>query len=68
VTFRTECQADLLNIKGSPIHLEKTLMNLVSNAAESISGVGEVTIRTESCYLDKAVRGYDEILEGITPC
>ena len=64
VTFRTKCQADLLNIKGSPIHLEKTLMNLVSNAAESISGVGKVTIRTESCYLDKAVRGYDEILEG----
>ena len=64
VTFRTECDPNLLNIKGSPVHLEKTLMNLVSNAAESISGVGAVTIRTESCYLDKAVRGYDEVKEG----
>ncbi len=64
VTFRTDCQEELLNIKGSPMHLEKTLMNLVSNAAESISGVGEVTIRTQSRYLDTPVRGYDEIKEG----
>jgi PAS domain S-box-containing protein len=64
VTFRTECDNNLLNIKGSPVHLEKTLMNLVSNAAESISGDGEVTIRTESRYLDKAIRGYDEVKEG----
>ena len=64
VTFRTECDKNLLNIKGSPVHLEKTLMNLVSNAAESISGKGEVTIRTESRYLDKTIQGYDEVKEG----
>ncbi|MHB8907868.1 MAG: PAS domain S-box protein [Syntrophales bacterium] len=64
VTFRTECQDDLLNIKGSPVHLEKTLMNLVSNAAEAISGRGEVTIRTENRYLDVPVRGYDEVKQG----
>jgi signal transduction histidine kinase/CheY-like chemotaxis protein len=64
VTFRTECDPNLLNIKGSPVHLEKTLMNLVSNAAESISGTGVVTIRTVSRYLDKPVMGYDEVREG----
>ena len=64
VTFRTECDMNLLNIKGSPVHLEKTVMNLVSNAAESISGKGEVTIRTESRYLDKTIRKYDEVKEG----
>ncbi len=64
VTFRTECDPNLLNIKGSPVHLEKTLMNLVSNAAEAISGEGEVTIRTENRYLDKAVVGYDRVKEG----
>ena len=64
MTFRTECDKNMLNIKGSSIHLEKTLMNLVSNAAESISGIGEVTIRTESRYLDKPLRGYDEVKEG----
>jgi two-component system, cell cycle sensor histidine kinase and response regulator CckA len=64
VIFRTEFDKNLLNIKGSPVHLEKTLMNLVSNAAESISGNGEVTIRTESRYLDWTIRGYDEVKEG----
>ena len=64
VTFRLEMDKNLLNIKGSSVHLEKTLMNVVSNAAESISGEGEVTIRTESRYLDKPVRGYDEVEEG----
>jgi two-component system, cell cycle sensor histidine kinase and response regulator CckA len=64
IIFRTEYEKNLLNIKGSPVHLEKTLMNLVLNAAESISGTGEVTIRTESRYLDKPLRGYDEVKEG----
>lgn len=64
IIFRTQCQEELLNIRGSSIHLEKTLMNLVLNAAESIAGKGEVSIRTESVYLDKPVRGYDEITEG----
>ena len=64
VTFTTDCEEGLLNVKGSMIHLEKTLMNLVMNAAESISGEGEVTVRTENRYLDKPVKGYDEILHG----
>ena len=64
VSFRMDCDPNLLNIKGSPVHLEKTLMNLVSNAAESISSEGEVVIRTENRYLDKAIVGYDEVREG----
>jgi PAS domain S-box-containing protein len=64
VTFKTELEKGLLNIKGSPVHLGKTIMNLVSNASEAISDKGEVTIRTETSYLDKPVRGYDEVAEG----
>lgn len=64
VTFRMECDPNLLNINGSPVHLETTLMNLVSNAAEAISGKGEVVIRTENRYLDSAIEGYDEVREG----
>ncbi|MDP1992368.1 MAG: PAS domain S-box protein [Syntrophales bacterium] len=64
VTFRTECDKELLNIKGSSIHMEKTVMNLVSNAAEAISGNGEVVIRTENHYLDTPLRGYEEIKHG----
>jgi len=36
----------------------------VLNAAESIPGEGEVIVRTENRYLDKPVKGYDEILHG----
>jgi two-component system, cell cycle sensor histidine kinase and response regulator CckA len=64
VKVRTELEEGLLNMKGSPVHLSKTVMNLVSNAAEAISGPGEVTIRTENSYLDRPVRGYDDIAEG----
>lgn len=64
VTFRTDYQDELLNIKCSPVHLEKTVMNLVINAAESISGKGTVTIRTRNRHLDKPIRGHDEIREG----
>jgi two-component system, cell cycle sensor histidine kinase and response regulator CckA len=54
----------LLYIKGSPVHLGKTLMNLLFNAVESISGLGEVMIRTENRYLDLPIMGYDEMQEG----
>lgn len=65
ITFRTELDSGLLNVKGSPIHLEKTLMNLISNAAEAIAESGAVTIRTENRYLDKAIhQGDDELGEG----
>jgi PAS domain S-box-containing protein len=64
VNIRTEFEEGLLNVKGSPIHLGKTIMNLVSNAMEAISGHGEVTIRTENRYLDKPIAGYDDMKEG----
>ncbi len=64
VTFKSECQDGLLNIRGSVVHLEKTLMNLVSNAAEAISGAGDVVIKTFNRYLDRTIMGYDEVREG----
>ena len=64
VKVRTELEEGLLKIKGSPVHLSKTIMNLVSNAAEAISGRGEVTIRTENRYVDHPIQGYDDLQEG----
>jgi PAS domain S-box-containing protein len=64
VAFRQELSGELLNIKGSAVHLEKTVMNLLLNAAEAISGSGEITIRTENRYLDRPVHGYDAVTEG----
>jgi PAS domain S-box-containing protein len=54
----------LLNIMGSPVHLAKTIMNLVSNAAEAMPDGGTMTIRTENLYVDAPIRGYDIIEEG----
>ena len=64
VIFRTVLADDLLYIRGSSAHLEKTVMNLITNAAESIAGSGEVVIRTENRYLDRAVPGNSGIAEG----
>lgn len=64
VNVRAELEDGLLNIKGSPIHLGKTIMNLVLNAFEALSGQGEVLIKTENRYLDHPVQGYDEMQEG----
>ncbi len=56
--------SNLLNISGSPIHLIKTVMNLVSNAAEALPDGGDITITTENRYLDQPLRGYDNVAEG----
>ena len=64
VIISTDLEEGLLNIKGSPVHLGKTIMNLVSNAAEAIAGRGDVAVRTENCYLDQPIKGYDEMKEG----
>ena len=39
-------------------------MNLVSNAVESITGEGKVSIKTKNRYLDQPIQGYDAIQEG----
>ena len=64
VVFTATLEKGLLNSHGSPVHMGKTIMNLVSNAAEAIVDHGAVTIRTENRYLDRPVRGYDDIREG----
>ncbi len=55
---------ELLNVKGSPTHLSKSIMNLFSNAAEAMPEGGTITISTSNVYLDRAVKGYEQIAEG----
>jgi PAS domain S-box-containing protein len=61
---QTTLEPNLLSISGSPVHLSKTVMNLVSNAAEAMPDGGTIFLSTENRYLDKPVEGYDEIEEG----
>jgi PAS domain S-box-containing protein len=64
VEINTDLDPDLLLISGSPVHLSKTVMNLVSNAAEAMPQGGTISISTQNRYLDKPIEGYDEIEEG----
>lgn len=64
VSIIKQLENELPNIKGSPVHLRKSIMNLISNAAEAQPGGGVVTIATESRYLDRPITGYDTVKDG----
>ncbi|MBT3257694.1 MAG: transporter substrate-binding domain-containing protein [Deltaproteobacteria bacterium] len=64
VHIKTRLEKDTLNILGSSTHLSKTVMNLVSNAAEAIPEGGALTVSTENRYIDRPIRGYDDVKEG----
>ena len=62
--IESNLEAHLLNIMGSSVHLSKTVMNLVNNAAEAMPDGGNIFISTQNKYIDKPVRGYDDVTEG----
>jgi len=64
VDFRTEVDSDLLNIRGSSIHIKKLLMNLVLNSTEAIERSGTVILSTRNRYLDEPIRGYEDVRQG----
>jgi PAS domain S-box-containing protein len=64
VRFEVKTEPSLLNISVSAVHLAKTLMNLVNNAAEAMVGDGTVTVQTANRYVDKPIRGYDDVAKG----
>jgi len=64
IDFKTELDPDLLNLSGSTAHINKTLMNLVTNASEAIEGSGTVTISTANRYLDEPFKGYEDVRMG----
>ncbi len=64
VTIKTNLDANLFNINGSGSHIRKVVMNLVSNASEAIEGSGNVIISTMNRYIDRPIRGYDDVKVG----
>jgi two-component system, cell cycle sensor histidine kinase and response regulator CckA len=50
----------LLYVKGSAVHLEKVLMNLLANAAEAVEARGSVQVSTRNRYLDEPLAGQGE--------
>ncbi|MFO7497321.1 MAG: ATP-binding protein [Desulfobacterales bacterium] len=60
----TRLEARPLPISGSPMHLSKAFMNLVSNAAEAMPHGGTIEVATANTYVDRPFRGYDSVEEG----
>ncbi|MFH1488859.1 MAG: ATP-binding protein [Pseudomonadota bacterium] len=63
--LETNLETDLFHIMGSPVHLSKTVMNLISNSAEAMPGGGKVVVRTENRTIDSPIRGYGRLEEGV---
>jgi signal transduction histidine kinase len=64
ITVKKNLDENLLNILGSPVHLSKTVMNLISNSAEAMSEGGNIRIATENRHVDTIKFGYDDINQG----
>jgi len=64
VEIQTDLDPDLGNISGSPIHLFKTVMNLVSNAAEAMPKGGLIRISTQNRGLAKSYKEGEQIAAG----
>jgi CheY-like chemotaxis protein len=64
VLLNLDLEPNLLNILGSDVYLSKTIMNLLSNAVETMPSGGNINISTENQYIDTNIRGYDTVNEG----
>lgn len=57
--IETHLEVHLCNMKGSPVHLTKALMNLVGNAAEAMPSGGVISIKTSNRHIDFPLKSYD---------
>lgn len=64
VKVETRLATDLQLLSGSPVHLEKAVMNLLVNSFEAIVGEGTVLLITENRYVDAPIKGYDTTIPG----
>jgi two-component system cell cycle sensor histidine kinase/response regulator CckA len=64
IKVETNLETDLLNVLGSPVHLSKTIMNLVSNAAEAMTHGGNLSLSTKTEFIDSVIKGYDDVEAG----
>jgi two-component system cell cycle sensor histidine kinase/response regulator CckA len=64
VECKIELEEGLHNIMGSPVHLSKTIMNLISNAAEAMPDGGTITVASENKEINEPIEGYPDIKNG----
>lgn len=64
VTFSRDLTEENMLIKGSRLQLLKILQYLITNAAESITGEGKITITLSPAHVDKPFGTYDLVQAG----
>ena len=64
VKLEVNLEPGLFSIAGSPVHLSKMVMNLISNAAEAMPEGGMAYIKSENQYVDQPIKGYADIIAG----
>ncbi len=64
VEVRTQLDSKQLHIKGSSIHIAKTIMNLISNAAEAMPEGGILSIETGLAHIATPLSSYEIIDKG----
>ncbi len=64
IRLETDFDPQLLNLHCSLVHITKSVMNLVNNAAEAMGGQGRILIRSRNCNLVTPYKGYETIAPG----
>ena len=64
VKVTVNLDSDLPKIVGSPVHLSKTIMNMVSNAAEAMPDGGRIDIVTETRHIPNSSMGIETVEGG----
>lgn len=64
IDFVVETIPDPLHVHVSLIHLDKVLLNLVTNAVEEISGDGRITVSTRLVQTRTHLSGYQDVPPG----
>ena len=64
VKYQLQLDASQAYILCSSVHIKKSLMNLTTNAAEAIAGVGDITISTLNRHIDVVAGAEHNMEEG----
>ena len=55
---------DVLNVAGSDVHISKSLMNLMANAADAMPSGGKMIVSASNRYIDHPYNGFEVVPEG----
>jgi len=64
VVVHREYEEDLLPARAGRSQLARVIANLIKNAVEAMDAHGTLIIRTQSLYLDRELRRYEEVKRG----